>query len=126
MALAYLWRVYMSAPKSDVPYGTLDLLVLKTLETMGPLHGFGLARRIEQVSENLVKLNQGSIYPALLRLQQRGWIAASWGVSETKRRAKFYALTPAGRKQLRSEVENWERTAALVARFLTREPEPRG
>ncbi len=125
MALAYLWRVYMSAPKSDVPYGTLDLLVLKTLETMGPLHGFGLARRIEQVSENLLKLNQGSIYPALLRLQQRGWIAASWGVSETKRRAKFYALTPAGRKQLRSEVENWERTAALVARFLTREPEPR-
>ena len=115
----------MSAAKNDVPYGTLDLLVLKTLETMGPLHGFGLARRIEQVSENLVKLNQGSIYPALLRLQQRGWIAASWGVSETKRRAKFYALTPAGRKQLLSEVENWERTAALVARFLTREPEQR-
>ena len=125
MPLTYLLRVYMSAQKSDVPYGTLDLLVLKTLETMGPLHGFGLARRIEQVSENLLKLNQGSIYPALLRLQQHGWIAASWGVSETKRRAKFYSLTPAGQKQLLAEVERWERTAALVARFLTREPEPR-
>ena len=103
-----------------MPYGTLDLMILKTLEP-GALHGFGLARRIEQVSENLVKLNQGSVYPALLRLQQHGWIAASWGVSETKRRAKFYALTPAGRKQLRSEVENWERTASLMARFLTTE-----
>ena len=86
----------MHDPKTDVPYGTLDLLILKTLETLGPLHGFGLARRIEQVSENLVKLNQGSVYPALLRLQQRGWITAKWGVSETNRRAKFYALTRAG------------------------------
>ena len=110
----------MSRLKSDVPYGTLDLMILKTLE-LGPLHGFGLARRIEQVSENLVTLNQGSVYPALLRLQQQGWITAKWGISETNRRAKFYSLTRAGRKQLRSEVENWERTARLMARFLTTE-----
>jgi transcriptional regulator len=111
----------MTDPKNDVPYGTLDLLILKTLETLGALHGFGLARRIEQVSENLVKLNQGSVYPALLRLQQRGWITATWGVSETNRRAKFYALTKTGRKQLQNEVENWERTSTLVSRFLTTE-----
>ena len=111
----------MTDPKSDVPYCTLDLLILKTLETLGPLHGFGLARRIEQVSENLVKLNQGSVYPALLRLQQRGWITATWGVSETNRRAKFYELTKTGRKQLEAEVENWERTSTLVGRFLTTE-----
>ncbi len=110
----------MSRPKNDVPYGTLDLMILKTLE-LGPLHGFGLARRIEQVSENLVKLNQGSVYPALLRLQQQGWITAKWGLSDTNRRAKFYSLTRAGRKQLRSEVENWERTALLMARFLATE-----
>ena len=110
----------MSRLKSDIPYGTLDLMILKTLE-LGPLHGFGLARRIEQVSENLVKLNQGSVYPALLRLQQQGWITAKWGVSETNRRAKYYSLTRAGQKQLRSEVENWERTALLMARFLTTE-----
>jgi len=111
----------MRDPKSDVPYGTLDLLILKTLETLGPLHGFGLARRIEQVSEHLVKLNQGSVYPALLRLQQRGWITATWGISETNRRAKFYTLTTTGRGQLRNEVKNWERTATLVARFLSTE-----
>ena len=110
----------MNKLKNDVPYGTLDLMILKTLEP-GPLHGFGLARRIEQVSENLVKLNQGSVYPALLRLQQHGWIAAEWGVSERNRRAKFYSLTRAGRKQLRSEVENWQRTASLMARFLAPE-----
>ena len=110
----------MNKLKNDVPYGTLDLMILTTLE-VGPLHGFGLARRIEQVSENLVKLNQGSVYPALLRLQQHGWITAEWGVSETNRRAKFYSLTRAGRKQLRSEVENWERTALLMARFLATE-----
>ena len=108
--------------RQDVPYGTLDLLVLKTLDTLGPTHGFGIARRIEQVSEHLVTLNQGSIYPALLRSRQRGWITASWGVSETNRRAKYYALTKAGRAQLTAEVENWERTAALVSRFLTTEP----
>ena len=108
----------MSNPKTDVPYGTLDLLVLKTLDTMGPMHGFGIARRIEQVSKNLLHLNQGSIYPALLRLQQRGWIKAEWGASENNRRAKFYALTRAGQTHLRNEVENWERTVALVTRFL--------
>ena len=111
----------MTDSTHDVPYGTLDLLVLKTLDTLGPLHGFGLARRIEQVSEHLVTLNQGSIYPALVRLQQRKWIKAKWGVSETNRRAKYYSLTKAGRAQLQAEVENWERTAALVARFLTTE-----
>lgn len=110
----------MNRLKIDIPYGTLDLMILKTLE-LEPLHGFGLARRIEQVSENLVKLNQGSVYPALLRLQQQGWITAAWGVSETNRRAKFYSLTPAGRKQLRSEVENWERVALLMARLLATE-----
>jgi transcriptional regulator len=108
----------MSDPKADVPYGTLDLLVLKTLDTMGPMHGFGIARRIEQVSENLLHLNQGSIYPALLRLEQRGWIRTEWGVSGNNRRAKFYSLTRAGKKQLQNEVESWERTTALVARFL--------
>ena len=108
----------MSDPKSDVPYGTLDLFVLKTLEAIGPMNGYQLARRIEQVSENLLRLNQGSIYPALLRLQQKGWIRTAWGVSETKRRVKIYSLTKAGTKQVRAEVENWERTTAMVARFL--------
>jgi transcriptional regulator len=104
--------------KTDIPYGTLDLLVLKTLHSMGPMHGFGIARRIEQVAEDAVHLNQGSIYPALLRLQQKGWVSISWGTSENGRRAKFYALTPRGRRQLRAEVENWERVTGLVARFL--------
>ena len=108
----------MTESKADVPYGTLDLLVLRTLEVMGPMHGFGIARRIEQVAENLVHLNQGSIYPALLRLQQKGWIATKWGTSENGRRAKFYSLTKKGKQQLQVEVENWERANALVARFL--------
>ncbi len=108
----------MADPKAEVPYGTLDLLVLKTLETMGPMHGFGIARRIEQVSENLLHLNQGSVYPALLRLEHKGWIQTEWGVSDNNRRAKFYSLTRSGTRQLQSEVENWERTAELVARFL--------
>jgi len=108
----------MEKPKPEVPYGTMELLVLRTLETVGPMHGFGLARRIEQVSESLVHLNQGSIYPALLRLQQKGWITTKEGTSENGRRAKFYSLTPKGRRQLQIEVENWERTTALVARFL--------
>ena len=116
-------RTQMTNPTSDVPYGTLDLLVLRTLDTLGPLHGFGLARRIEQVSENLVTLNQGSIYPALLRLQQQGWIKAKWSVSETNRRAKYYAVPKAGRKQIQTEVANWERTTALVALFLAMEPQ---
>jgi transcriptional regulator len=108
----------MGENKSDVLQGTLDLMVLKTLESMGPLHGYGIARRIEQVSDNGLILNQGTIYPALLRLQQRGWIKAEWGLSETKRRAKFYALTRIGRKQMAQETENWERIAGTMARFL--------
>lgn len=108
----------MTSDRTDVPYGTLDLLVLKTLETMGPMHGFGIARRIEQVSENLVHLNQGSIYPSLLRLHQKGWITTEWGTSENGRRAKFYSLTRKGRNRLKATVENWERTTALVGKFL--------
>jgi PadR family transcriptional regulator, regulatory protein PadR len=105
-------------PKAEIPYGTLELLILRTLETMGSVHGFGLARRIEQVSGSLVHLNQGSIYPALLRLQQKDWIQTEWGASENGRKAKFYSLTPKGREQLKLEVENWERATALVARFF--------
>jgi PadR family transcriptional regulator PadR len=105
--------------KSDVLQGTLDLMVLKTLETMGSLHGYGIARRIEQVSGNTVTLNQGTIYPALLRLEQRRWVKSGWGVSETGRRAKFYSLTRAGRKQIEQATENWERIAATMARFLS-------
>jgi PadR family transcriptional regulator PadR len=104
--------------KSDVLQGTLDLMVLKTLESMAPRHGYGIARRIEQVSANTLSLNQGTIYPALLRLEQRGWIKSEWGVSETGRRAKFYSLTRTGRKQIEQEIENWERIAATMARFL--------
>jgi transcriptional regulator len=108
----------MGENKSDVLQGTLDLMVLKTLESMGSLHGYGIARRIEQVSDNGFSLNQGTIYPALLRLQQRGWIKAEWGLSETKRQAKFYSLTRIGRKQMAQETENWERIAGTMARFL--------
>jgi transcriptional regulator len=108
----------MGESKSDVLQGTLDLMVLKTLESMGPLHGYGIARRIEQVSDNALSLNQGTIYPALLRLEQRGWIKSEWGISETNRRAKFYSLSRIGRKQIEMETENWERIAATMARFL--------
>jgi PadR family transcriptional regulator, regulatory protein PadR len=104
--------------RSDVLQGTLDLMVLKTLESMGPLHGYGIARRIEQVSGNSLSLNQGTIYPALLRLEQRGWIKSAWGTSESNRRAKFYSLSPRGRKQIEQETENWERVAETMARFL--------
>ena len=108
----------MSNEKTDVPYGTLDLLILKTLDTLGPLHGYRIARRIEQVSENLLTLSQGSIYPALIRLEQQGWIRTEWGVSETNRQVKFYSLTRAGRKQLQVEVANWRKATMLVERFL--------
>jgi PadR family transcriptional regulator, regulatory protein PadR len=108
----------MSEQKTDIPYGTLDLLILKTLHTMGSMHGYRIARRIEQVAENLLRLNQGSIYPALIRLEQQGWIRTQWGISETKRKVKFYSLTTAGSKQLRVEVANWQRATALVTRFL--------
>jgi transcriptional regulator len=108
----------MGENKSDVLQGTLDLMVLKTLESMGPLHGYGIARRIEQVSDDALTLNQGTIYPALLRLEQRGWIKSEWGTSESNRRAKFYSLSRIGRKQIEKETENWERIAATMARFL--------
>jgi PadR family transcriptional regulator, regulatory protein PadR len=108
----------MGEGKLDVLQGTLDLMILKTLQSMGPLHGYRIARRIEQVSSNALSLNQGTIYPALLRLQQRGWIKAEWGTSETGRRAKFYLLSRSGRKQIEEETANWERIAATMARFL--------
>ena len=108
----------MSGPKSDVLQGTLDLMVLKTLEGLGPLHGYGIARRLEQVSENLLQLNQGTLYPALLRLQQRGWIKSEWGASENNRKARFYSLTAAGRRQLAVEAQNWERISGFMARLL--------
>jgi transcriptional regulator len=103
---------------SEVPYGTLDLIVLKTLDTMGPLHGYGIARRIEQVARGSLALNQGTLYPALLRLQQRGWITSAWGTSENNRRARFYSITRSGRKQLAAEAENWARTVVMVNRML--------
>jgi transcriptional regulator len=108
----------MDRTKGEILQGTLDLMVLKVLEGMGPMHGYGIARRLEQVSENLLEMNQGTLYPALLRLQQRGWISSNWGASENNRRARFYSLTRAGRKQLATEKESWERTAALMARVL--------
>lgn len=112
----------MSKEKTEVPYGTLDLLILKTLETAGSMHGYSIARRIEQVSENLLRLSQGSIYPALIRLEQEGWIRTEWGVSETNRKVKFYSLTKSGRKQVQVEVDNWQKANALVARFLEAAP----
>jgi PadR family transcriptional regulator, regulatory protein PadR len=108
----------MTKAKEDILRGTLDLLVLKTVDTLGPLHGFGIARRIEQVSGDLLYLNQGTLYPALLRLQQKGWITSKWGVSENKRRARFYSLTKAGRKQLAEETESWERMVGIITRLL--------
>ncbi|HEX7138100.1 MAG TPA: PadR family transcriptional regulator [Vicinamibacterales bacterium] len=111
----------MTEPKSDILQGTLDLMVLRTLEVMGPLHGYGLARRIEQVSEDVLQLNQGTIYASLLRLQQRHWISANWGQSDNNRKAKFYAITKAGRKQLVAQTENWERISGVIARLLTAE-----
>jgi transcriptional regulator len=112
-------RSFMSAGKSDILQGTLDLIVLKTLETMGPTHGYGIAVRIQQVSANILQLNQGTLYPALLRLEQKGWIKSEWGESENKRRARFYSLTKAGRKQLREETADWERFAGVMQRVLT-------
>ena len=112
--------------RSEVPYGTLDLMVLKTLDTMGKLHGYGIARRIEQAAAETLDLNQGTIYPALLRLEQKGWIASEWGVSDNNRRARYYAITRAGRKQLSLETENWSRTVAMMKRLLeARDCDPR-
>ncbi len=104
--------------KTDVLQGTLDLMVLRTLETMGPQHGFGLAKRIQQISQGVLDLNQGTLYPALLRLEQRGWVRSEWGASASNRKAKFYELTRAGRRQVELESQDWERTVALMARFL--------
>src|SRR5258708_30197944 len=104
----------MPSPKSEVLQGTLDLLVLKTLDSMGPMHGFGIALRIQQVSDELLQLNQGTLYPALLRIEQRGWIASKWGVSENNRKAKFYSLTRAGRKQLEEEAKRSDRMSAMI------------
>jgi PadR family transcriptional regulator, regulatory protein PadR len=104
--------------KSDVLQGTLDLMVLKTLDAMGPLHGYGIARRIEQISDDVLRLNQGTIYASLVRLLQKRWISAEWGTSESNRKAKFYSITKAGRKQLAAETENWERFSGVVARVL--------
>ena len=108
----------MGERKSDIMQGTLDLMVLQTLDAMGPLHGYGVARRIEQVSEDALQLNQGTIYAALLRLQQRRWISASWGTSDNNRKAKFYAITKAGRRQLAEETANWSRIAGVSGRLL--------
>ena len=104
--------------KTDVLQGTLDLMVLKTLETLGEMHGYGIARRIEQVSRDVLRLNHGTLYPALVRLEQRRWIRSKWGISESGRRARFYSLTASGRRQIEAEEENWRRTAAVMARFL--------
>jgi PadR family transcriptional regulator PadR len=108
----------MTPPRGEVLQGTLDLIVLKTLDAMGPLHGYGIAMRIQQVSEDLVKLNQGTLYPALLRLEQRGWISSKWGVSDNNRKAKYYTLTKSGRKQLVAETESWERMASVIGRLI--------
>lgn len=105
-------------PRHEVLPGTLNLLILKTLDTLGPLHGYGIARRIEQVSGDLLELNQGTVYPALLKLEQMRWIRTKWSTSENNRRAKYYSLTAAGKKQLVKEEEEWQRTSAIVTRFL--------
>ena len=104
--------------KTDVLQGTLALMVLKTLAAMGPLHGYGLARRIEQMSDHAIRLNQGTLYPALVKLEQQGWIRAKWGTSDNNRRAKFYAITPRGQRQLTAEEDRWGRVAAIVGRFV--------
>lgn len=104
--------------RSEVLQGTLDLMILKTLQAMGPLHGYGIARRIEQLSEDVLQLNEGTVYTSLLRLQQQAWISSSWGASENNRKAKFYSITKAGRKQLAEETENWERISGVIARVL--------
>jgi transcriptional regulator len=113
------------AGKADVWQGTLALMVLKTLEALGPQHGYGIARRIEQVSGQRLAINYGTLYPALLKLEQEGYIASAWGQSENNRRAKFYRLTAAGRKKVRQEVQEWERATEILARFLAPAEEAR-
>jgi PadR family transcriptional regulator PadR len=108
----------MAEGRSEILQGTLDLMVLKTLEAMGPLHGYGIARRIEQISEEALLINQGTIYASLVRLMQRGWISGAWGASENNRKAKFYSITKRGRKRLAEEAENWERISGVIGRVL--------
>jgi len=110
------------ADKADVLQGTLILLVLRTLEALGPLHGYGIARRIEQISREVLQLNQGTLYPALLRMEQEGWIASKWGASEKNRKAKFYSITAAGRRRLAKEAEDWRRMSSTIERFLGLDP----
>jgi PadR family transcriptional regulator len=119
-SIAYSFGVAKGTPpaRTDVLQGTLDLMILKTLESLGPLHGYGIARRLEQISEDVLKLNEGTVYASLMRLQQQGWIEASWGASENNRKAKFYAITRSGRRQLTAETENWERIAGVMGRLL--------
>jgi len=112
-----------SLKKTDLLQGTLDLMVLQTLDALGPLHGYGIARRIEQVSESVLQLNEGTVYTALLRLQQQSWIDCEWGVSENNRRAKFYSITRSGRKQLSRETRDWQRISAVIGRLLRLAPE---
>jgi PadR family transcriptional regulator PadR len=113
----------MGTDKSEVLQGTLDLMILKTLHALGPLHGFGIARRIEQLSEDVLTLNEGTVYTSLLRLQQKKWIASEWGISENKRRARFYSITRRGLKQLAIETENWERISGVISRVLALQAE---
>ena len=108
----------MDRPKSEVLQGTLDLMILKTLHALGPLHGFGIARRIEQVSQDILQLNEGTVYTSLLRMQQQGWIHTEWGTSENNRKAKYYSITKRGLKQLELETENWERISGVIGRVL--------
>lgn len=108
----------MPEGKAEILQGTLDLMVLKTLATLGPLHGYGIARRIEQISEDALQINQGTIYASLVRLLQKGWISAAWGTSENNRKAKFYSMTKAGRKQLAQETRSWERISIVIGRVL--------
>ncbi|MGA7783174.1 MAG: PadR family transcriptional regulator [Candidatus Acidiferrales bacterium] len=117
--LIFYRRCPISDPRLDVLQGTLDLMILKTLETMGSLHGYGIARRLEQISRDMMKLNQGTVYPALLRLEQRDWIGSKWGVSDNNRRAKYYSITRAGQRQLAAETENWELLTGIMARLLS-------
>lgn len=112
----------MADSPNEVPYGTLDLMVLKTLDSMGPLHGYGIARRIEQAAQGSLALNQGTIYPALVRLEQKGWIDSDWGLSDNNRRARFYTITKPGKKQLAVEADAWARTVAIVNRLLEDQP----
>ncbi len=109
--------------KSEVLQGTLDLMILKTLDVLGPLHGYGIARRIEQISRDVLQLNEGTVYTSLLRLQQQGWISSEWGASENNRKARFYSITARGRRQLANETENWDRISGVIARVLQLSPE---